>query len=86
MTNTPNTETGVHLLFTKTSDALPEKPGLSSYEYVQCLIVVNGEWEIGNWNCEHLVWDDEECDDFKYEPTQPTHWAKLPLTLETDQS
>ncbi|MDH7787701.1 hypothetical protein QBD01_003728 [Ochrobactrum sp. 19YEA23] len=61
-----------------TGDRLPEKPGLSDYEYVECLIFVNGSVEIGHWNCEHLCWDDEDHDDFLYNPQGPTHWRPLP--------
>lgn len=61
-----------------TTDRLPEKPGIDSYEHVRCLIVVNGEIEIGMWNCEHLCWDDEEGDDYLYDPDTPTHWMPPP--------
>ena len=61
-----------------TIDRLPEKPGIDSYEHVRCLIVVNGEIEIGMWNCEHLCWDDDEGDDYRYDPYTPTHWMPLP--------
>jgi hypothetical protein len=62
----------------KTADCLPEKPGLINYELIRCLIFVKGEWEISMWNCEHDCWDDEEGDDFRYDPLTPTHWAALP--------
>ena len=62
----------------ETAKRLPGKPGLRSYEHVRCLIFVNGDWEIGMWNCEHLCWDDDEGDDFRYDPTVPTHWMPLP--------
>jgi len=62
----------------ETASELPKKPGLRSYEYVRCLIFVNGDWEIGMWNCEHLCWDDDEGDDFRYHPTKPTHWMPIP--------
>lgn len=61
-----------------TTDRLPEKPGIDSYEHVRCLIVVNGEIEIGMWNCEHLCWDDDEGDDYRYDPYTPTRWMPLP--------
>ena len=61
----------------ETTDRLPEKPGLNSYEYVDCLILVDGEIKLRPWNCEHLVWDDEHYDDFAYEPTRPTHWKHI---------
>ena len=62
----------------KTSDRLPEKPGKKSYEYVDCLIYINGNVQQQPWNCEHLCWDDTHYDDFQYEPTKPTHWMPLP--------
>lgn len=62
----------------KTTDRLPEKPGKASYEYVDCLIVVNGEVLQRPWNCEHLCWDREDYDDFAYEALTPTHWQPLP--------
>lgn len=71
--------------WTKTGDALPKKPGKESYEYVWCIIrMPNGDTLIRPWNCEHLVWDDEECDDFQFEATKPIAWIPLddlpPLT------
>lgn len=62
----------------ETRKELPKKPGKSNYEYVRCLIFVNGNWEIGMWNCEHLCWDDDYGDDFRYDPYKPTHWMPLP--------
>lgn len=67
----------------KTSDRLPEKPGLKSYEYVDCLIYVKGEVLQRPWNCEHLCWDDAHYDDFEFHPTEPTHWTPLPPEPET---
>lgn len=66
------------LAWNKTVDGLPKKPGLKSYEYVECLILKkNGVIEIGMWNCEHECWDDEECDDYRYEPTEPVAWLPI---------
>ena len=62
----------------KTTDRLPVKPGILSYEHVDCLIYVNGRIEMRPWNCEHLCWDDVHGDDFEYEPKEPTHWMPLP--------
>ena len=62
----------------KTADRLPEKPGLKSYEYVDCLIVVHGEVKLHPWNCEHMCWDDEHYDDWVYDPKTPSHWMPLP--------
>jgi len=61
-----------------TTERLPEKPGKSNYEYVECLIFYKGEILMRPWNCEHQVWDDEEHDDFFCVPTAPTHWRPLP--------
>ena len=61
-----------------TKDALPEKPGKKSYEYVDCIIrMPNGDTMIRPWNCEHLCWDDEHYDDFQYNPTEPLAWMLL---------
>lgn len=62
----------------KTADRLPEKPGLSSYEQIDCLIFHNGEIKHRVWNCEHLVWDDSDGDDFYCRPKDPTHWMPFP--------
>lgn len=62
----------------ETARELPKKPGLKNYEHVRCLIFVNGKWKIGMWNCEHLCWDDDDGDDFRYHPTEPTYWTHLP--------
>ena len=62
----------------KTVDGLPQKPGKRDYEQIECLIMLpNGDLEISVWNCEHLVWDDAEGDDFRYDPGYPTHWLAL---------
>lgn len=62
----------------KTIDGLPKKPGKSSYEQIECLIMLpNGDVEISLWNCEHEVWDDEHGDDFRHEPCKPSHWMPL---------
>lgn len=64
--------------WTLTEDALPEKPGKSSYEYVPCIIRMrNGETLIRPWNCEHLVWDDAHGDDFEFHPKEPLAWMPL---------
>ena len=69
----------------KTTDKLPEKPGLKSYEYVDCLIFHRGEIKLRPWNCEHLCWDDEHYDDFYCAPTDPTHWMPLPAPPHTEE-
>ena len=56
----------------------PPKPGKKAYEQIPCLVVYNGEIEICQWNCEHLVWDDASGDDFRYNASTVTHWAFLP--------
>lgn len=43
---------------------MPAKPGLASYEYVECLILHKGDLLLRPWNCEHKVFDDEAQDDF----------------------
>lgn len=60
------------------AEVLPKKPGLKSYEYVDCLIFHNGEIKKRPWNCEHLCWDDEEYDDFYCGPMEPSYYMLLP--------
>lgn len=69
----------------KTTDRLPEKPCLKSYEYVDCLIYHRGKIKQRPWNCEHLCWDDEHYDDFYCAPTDPTHWQPLPAPPHTEE-
>lgn len=69
----------------KTADRLPEKPGKEKYEYVDCLIYIDGEILIRPWNCEHHVWDDESHDDFFCNATDPSHWMPLPAGPDRDK-
>jgi len=65
----------------KTSDRLPEKPGIKRYEQIPCLVVRagrRGHVELLVWNCEHLCWDDSEGDDHDCDPYQVSHWMPLP--------
>ena len=62
-----------------TSDKLhPDKPGLENYEQILCLIVRNREVLLRQWNCEHLVWDREDGDDFFCEASEVTLWMPVP--------
>ena len=63
-----------------TTDKLhPDKPGQRPYEQVPCLIVRNREILLRQWNCQHLVWDTEDGDDFYCEANKHvTHWMTLP--------
>ncbi|MDO8983002.1 hypothetical protein [Cypionkella sp.] len=72
-------------MWTETVDALPIKPGKSSYEQICCLIYVNGAYEVAVWNCEHDCWDDAEGDDFRYHPKQPRCWMPLDAPPPTPQ-
>lgn len=56
-------------------DDLPMKPGIHSYEHVDCLIFHEGEVKRRPWNCEHRCWDDDEGDDFYCAPLAPSHYA-----------
>lgn len=60
------------------AEDLPKKPGLKSYEYVDCLIFHKGEIKKRPWNCEHMCWDDDEYDDFYCNPLEPSHYMPLP--------
>lgn len=65
------------LEWVKTSERLPQKPGLKPYEYVDCVVLVDGDMRFAPWNCEHECWDDEDYDDFRYEAKKPSHWAEI---------
>lgn len=68
-----------HSQWTATADKLhPDKPGLRPYEQVPCLIVRKGEVLLRQWNCEHLIWDTEDGDDFFCNPGDVSHWMRLP--------
>lgn len=56
----------------------PEKPGLKRYEQIPCLVVKGGQIQILQWNCEHLVWDREDGDDFYCKADAVSHWMPLP--------
>jgi len=56
----------------------PDKPGLARYEQIPCLVVYHGEICIRQWNCQHLVWDEEDGDDFCCKVNEVTHWMPLP--------
>ena len=66
------------LRWNKTADGLPQKPGKRDYEQIECLIMLpTGEIEVSMWNCEHLVWDDAEGDDFRFYSDYPALWLDL---------
>jgi hypothetical protein len=58
----------------------PEKPGKCRYEQILCfcLLKKNRSIKVLQWNCEHLVWDDESGDDFFCEASQVIAWALFP--------
>lgn len=57
---------------------MPEKPGKASYKYVECLVLHRGQIKLRPWNCEHLVFDDEEQDDHFCEWHEVSMYAVLP--------
>jgi len=66
----------------------PDKPGMRRYEHVACLVVRKREILIRQWNCEHLVWDSEDGDDFFCKAEDITHWmplSNLPLPEESSE-
>lgn len=57
----------------------PDHPGVRMYEQVPCLIVRDRKILSRQWNCENLVWDTEDGDDFYCEADDNvTHWMLLP--------
>lgn len=61
----------------KTSDEQPQKPGISAYEYVPCIVWMDGEIKLLQWNCQHLCWDDEFGDDHFAEAIDVDYWMPL---------
>lgn len=61
-----------------TLDDLPKKPGLRTYEQIDCLIVYEGRVLRRMWNCEHRVWDDQDGDDFFCDPLAATYYMPIP--------
>lgn len=53
---------------------LPKKPGLASYEQIDCIVVINNDLKHLVWNCEHEVWDDSDGDDFYCDAITPSHY------------
>lgn len=60
-----------------TEERLPEKPGKSHYEHVDCLVLKQGYIEHLMWNCEHLCWDDEAGDDYNCDAMAVSHWMPM---------
>lgn len=58
-------------------ERLPKKPGLRSYEHVDCWCFVpsNGVLKLA-WNCEHECWDSEDYDDVSRHNSEVTHWME----------
>lgn len=54
----------VEWVYPKSRYDMPAKPGNANYEYVDCLILHRGDLLFRPWNCEHLVFDSEDYDDF----------------------
>ncbi len=63
------------LTWYRPQDQLPKKPGIESYEHVDCLILYKGQLLLRPWNCEHEVFDDEEGDDHFCNAEDVTLWA-----------
>ena len=82
-TATTQIEAGTRWIKIISLDDLPKKPGLRSYEQIDCLIVYRGEVLRRVWNCEHFVWDGEDGDDFFCGPLEPTHYMAIPPVFVT---
>lgn len=74
--SSPEREFGGQWISTK--DRLPEKPGLSDYEQIDCLVIHKGERRHLVWNCEHMVWDDSSGDDWVCNPLDVDYWMPFP--------
>ena len=70
-------ELAVKCQWKDTKNKLPKKPGIKPYEYVECLIIHKGEIKIRPWNCEHLVFDDEDQDDYFCSAEDADYWLPL---------
>lgn len=55
----------------------PVKPGISSYEYVDCWIVKDGKVIARPWNCEHECFDDQEYDDWFCDIEDVSAWMPI---------
>lgn len=55
----------------------PAKPGISSYEYVDCWIVKDGKVIERPWNCEHECFDDQEYDDWFCNMEDVSAWMPI---------
>lgn len=57
----------------------PDKPGKSCYEHVDCIVMsIHHGQRFLSWNCEELVWDDIDRDDFDCQPAEVVAWAEIP--------
>jgi hypothetical protein len=56
----------------------PDKPCMAKGENVPCLIVHKGQVLLRQWNCKHLVWDDEDGDDFFCKAEDVDYWMLVP--------
>ncbi len=70
-------EAALWIKISKTDD-LPKKPGIDSYEHVDCLCVHKGTIKNLLWNCEHEVWDDTDGDDYFCDPLEVSMYRPLP--------
>lgn len=74
----------------KTTDGLPEKPGLKHYEHVLCWVFIaskkRGYVEMLAWNCEHECWDDIDMDDHSgYSVESISHWMPMNVPKPPDE-
>ena len=59
-------------------DGLPPKPGKLPYEQIPCLAIRKGEMHLLMWNCEHNCWDEQDGDDYMFDPLDVDYY--IPLT------
>lgn len=60
------------------SERLPERVPNTHYSQVPCLVTHKGEVKILVFNHEHMVWDDDDYDDFYCQIGDVSAWMPIP--------
>jgi len=64
----------------------PDKAGIERYEQILCLVVHGGNILLRQWNCEHLVWDTEDGDDYFCNADDVSYWMPCPALPQPKES